>query len=145
MTQPVRQSQHPTAPILVAEDNPMNQRVIGAFLKSLHMDHVISENGQEAINHLCQSNFSIVLMDIQMPVLDGMTATRLIRSGATPQTDIPIVVVTANAMTGDRDMYLGAGADGYLPKPYTLDAMRSVLEEFSLLPESAQKKSATGA
>ncbi len=128
---------HP--PILVAEDNAMNQRVIGAFLKSLGVEHVISENGQEAISHLCESDFSLVLMDIQMPVLDGMTAIRLIRSGATPNKDIPIVVVTANAMAGDRDAYMGAGADGYLPKPFTLNAMREVLERFSLLPDAAKK------
>lgn len=128
---------HP--PILVAEDNAMNQRVIGAFLKSLGVEHVISENGQEAISLLCESDFSLVLMDIQMPVLDGMTAIRLIRSGATPNKDIPIVVVTANAMAGDRDAYMGAGADGYLPKPFTLNAMREVLERFSLLADAAKK------
>lgn len=122
----------------------MNQRVIGAFLKSLQIEHVISENGQEAIEHLCKSDFSLVLMDIQMPVLDGMTAIRLIRSGATPRSDIPIVVVTANAMAGDRDAYMGAGADGYLPKPFTLNAMREVLEEFCLLPTSVEQQAAAG-
>jgi len=121
----------------------MNQRVIGAFLKSLGVAHVITGNGQEAIDRLCQEDFALVLMDIQMPILDGITAIRLIRSGATPRNDVPIVAVTANAMAGDRDTYMDAGADGYLPKPFTLDAMREVLQKFSLLPDTAEKTAAS--
>jgi CheY-like chemotaxis protein len=128
--------------VLVAEDNPMNQRVVGAFLKSLGVDYVIAENGQEAINQLCSSEFALVLMDIQMPVLDGLSAIREIRAGKTPDKDIPIVVVTANAMAGDRDTYMGAGADEYLPKPITLNAMRSMLERFAILPGDDQKAAA---
>jgi len=139
MSQTSTNSNAPGASVLVAEDNPMNQRVIGAFLKSLGVAHVICENGQEAIDHLCEADYALVLMDIQMPVLDGITAIRLIRSGATPRSDIPVVVVTANAMACDRDTYLGAGADGYLPKPFTLDAMRTVLDQFALLPVASAK------
>jgi len=128
--------------VLVAEDNPMNQRVIGAFLKSLGIDHAMAENGQDAIDLLCSNEFNLVLMDIQMPVLDGMSAIRLIRSGATPKDDIPIVVVTANAMAGDRDIYIGAGANEYLPKPITLNAMRSVLEAFDVLPATVNQTAA---
>lgn len=117
----------------------MNQRVIGAFLKSLGVDHVITGNGQEAIDRLCQDDFALVLMDIQMPILDGITAIRLIRSGATPRNDVPIVAVTANAMAGDRDAYMEAGADGYLPKPFTLNSMREILQQFSLLPDTTGK------
>ena len=120
--------------VLVAEDNLMNQRVIGAFLQSFGVECVMAENGQEAIDHLCTSEFDVVLMDIQMPILDGMAAIQQIRSGATPRDDIPIVVVTANAMAGDRDTYLNAGADEYLAKPITLDALKEVLEQFEVLP-----------
>lgn len=121
----------------------MNQRVIGAFLKSLGVEFAIAENGQEAIDRLCAEAFRLVLMDIQMPVLDGMSAIRLIRSGVTPVDDIPIIVVTANAMAGDRDMYLGAGADEYLPKPITLNAMRAVLESFGVVPDTPKTATAS--
>ena len=119
--------------VLVAEDNPMNQRVIGAFLKSLGLEYVVAENGQEALDHLCASEFTIVLMDIQMPVLDGMAAIEQIRAGDTPRDDIPIIVVTANAMAGDRDTYINAGADEYLAKPITIAALRTALENFGVL------------
>jgi len=130
--------------VLVAEDNPMNQRVVGAFLKSMKLDYVIAENGQEALDHLCESDFSIVLMDIQMPVLDGMAAIEQIRAGATPRDDIPVIVVTANAMAGDRDTYLSAGADEYLAKPITISVLKAALEQFGVLPgETAQAAAAS--
>jgi|GEM_PF-1484118 len=130
--------------VLVAEDNPMNQRVIGAFLKSLGLDYVVAENGQEALDHLCTADFTIVLMDIQMPVLDGMAAIEQIRAGATPRDDIPIIVVTANAMTGDRDTYINAGADEYLAKPITIAVLKAALQEFGVLPADDPKTVAAG-
>jgi len=119
--------------ILVGEDNPMNQRVIGAFLKSLGADFEIVENGQVVLDRLAAIDFALILMDIQMPVLDGLSAIRMIRAGATPYKDIPIIVVTANAMDGDKDTYLEAGADDYLSKPLTLDAVRAALGPFNVL------------
>jgi len=119
--------------ILVGEDNPMNQRVIGAFLKSLGADFEIAENGQVVLDRLAATDFALILMDIQMPVLDGLSAIRMIRAGATPYKDIPIIVVTANAMDGDKDTYLEAGADDYLSKPLTLDAVRAALGPFNVL------------
>lgn len=124
-------------PVLVAEDNLMNQRVMQVFLQKLGLDCVVVENGQAAIDLLQQSDFAIVLMDIQMPVLDGLSATKAIRSGATPRPDIPIVVVSANAMSGDRENYLAAGADDYIAKPITLDALKSVLQKYSVFDEVA--------
>jgi len=119
--------------ILVGEDNPMNQRVIGAFLKSLGASFEIAENGQVVLDRLAESDFALILMDIQMPVLDGLSAIRMIRAGATSHKDIPIIVVTANAMDGDKDTYLEAGADDYLSKPLTLDAVRTALGRFNVL------------
>lgn len=117
-------------PVLVAEDNAINQRLIGAFLKNLGTEYEIAENGQVVLDRLGEAGFSLILMDIQMPVLDGLTAIKRIRAGETPKDDIPIVVVTANAMEGDRDKYLAAGADGYLAKPLTLDALRTAISTY---------------
>ncbi len=113
--------------VLVAEDNPMNQRVIGAFLDSLGFDYEVVGDGQQAVVRLCSDEFALVLMDIQMPVLDGLSAIRFIRSGATSDPKIRIVALTANAMAGDRETYLAAGADDYLAKPVTLNELRRVL------------------
>ncbi len=122
--------------ILVAEDNPMNQRVIAAFLTNLGAECDIVADGREAVAALRVTEYSLVLMDIQMPVLDGLTAIRFIRSGATPNPQVPIVALTANAMAGDRERYLKAGADAYLAKPITLGSLRSVLQAFTNPPSA---------
>ena len=127
----IEETSNSSLKVLVAEDNPMNQRVVKAFLSSLGVECKIVENGKLAVEALREEDYSLVLMDIQMPVLDGLSAIRFIRSGATPNPSIPIAVLTANAMAGDRESYLKAGADEYLSKPVTLDALDRVLKELS--------------
>ncbi len=103
--------------ILVAEDNEVNQLVVSAMLA--HQGHTcdLVADGAEAVAKVAAGTYDLVLMDIQMPNLDGLAATRLIRGLGTPAAQIPIIALTANAMAEDRDAYLAAGMDDHVSKP----------------------------
>ena len=104
--------------ILVAEDNQVNQMVVMALLAPLEYDIDIVSNGLEAVRAVEQKGYDLVLMDIQMPEMDGPTATAAIRSLRDPErAAVPIVAITANAMKGDRESYLAAGMNDYVSKP----------------------------
>ncbi len=103
--------------ILVAEDNRINQKVIQSLLTPLNCNLHIVENGLEAYIAVQKQPFDVVLMDVQMPQMDGPTATRRIRELTTPLAKIPIIALTANAMKGDREFYLECGMDDYVSKP----------------------------
>jgi CheY-like chemotaxis protein/HPt (histidine-containing phosphotransfer) domain-containing protein len=112
--------------VLLVEDNPVNRQVAQRLLTLLGLSYVIAENGKEALDQIEQGNFDAVLMDCQMPVMDGYTATRIRRQkeGAGARR-IPIIAMTANAMAGDRDKCLKAGMDDYMSKPLN----RALLEQ----------------
>ena len=114
--------------ILVAEDNYINQVLIRRVLMRLGYDPRIVENGQEAVEALQESPYDLVFMDIQMPIMDGITATQHIlqKSDPTPT----IVAMTANAMKGDRETYLKAGMHDYISKPFGIDRVKEVLAEY---------------
>lgn len=118
--------------ILLVEDNKVNQQVAGFMLNKLGYEYQLAENGLEALEKLSEFKFDLVLMDCQMPEMDGFEATGLIRSGkAGEQTrDIPIVALTANAMEGDKQKCLDAGMNEYLAKPIQLDKLKSMFSEF---------------
>jgi CheY-like chemotaxis protein len=106
--------------ILLAEDNRVNQAVASRILAKLGHSLVIANNGLEAIEQLKQQAFDLVLMDVQMPEMDGILATKVIREHEKSTHDhIPIIAMTAHAMTGDRDRCLAAGMDGFVSKPIT--------------------------
>ena len=113
--------------ILVAEDNNVNQQVIRGILGHLghHVD--IVADGREAVKALRQTPYDLVLMDIHMPEMDGVEATRLIRDLPGEVGALPIVALTASAMKGDREKYLAAGMTDYLSKPVDRDALVDVL------------------
>lgn len=114
--------------VLVAEDNPVNQRVIVRMLQRLGHRAVVAENGQEAVQHFESDRFDLVLMDLQMPVMDGIEATRAIRSlekGLGHR--CPVWALTANALDSDRIACLEAGMDRFLTKPIRLDKLRELL------------------
>jgi CheY-like chemotaxis protein len=91
----------------------------------------VASNGAEGVAACQERQFDIVLMDLQMPVMDGMTATRKIRASETSG-HIPIIALTANAMTGDRELCEAAGMDGYLTKPIEVERLRNILVKFGL-------------
>src|SRR4030095_13474387 len=90
---------------------------------------IVAENGQEALDRLSEATFDIVLMDVQMPEMNGLDATRAIRAGEhTTGRHVPIVAMTAHAMAGDRERCLAAGMDEYLTKPIRAEALISHVE-----------------
>ncbi|HRZ82754.1 MAG TPA: response regulator, partial [Candidatus Hydrogenedentes bacterium] len=120
------------ARILVAEDNPVNQMVIRRVLEKLGFHAEIVSNGKEAVEALEREPYDLVLMDVQMPELDGLEATRLIRSGKTgaPNPGLPVIAMTAHAMKGDRDRCLEAGMDDYVTKPIDPARLLEALEKW---------------
>ena len=114
--------------ILVVEDNPVNQKIVAAILKKRGYRVEIANHGGEALPGLDRSEASLVLMDIQMPIVDGLEATRMIRLDSRWK-DVPIVAMTAHAMTGDRDRCLKAGMDAYLSKPVNRQQLIAVVEK----------------
>ena len=114
--------------ILLAEDNVINQKVAVRFLEKAGHRVAVAANGAKAVEAFARGAFDLILMDIQMPVLDGDQAMREVRTrpgGA----DIPIIAVTANAMQSDRERYLAAGFDGYLSKPYSNRSLMSAIAD----------------
>ena len=117
--------------ILVADDNPINQRVLGRMLEKLGCEVVTVNNGQEAVDRIqAERDFALVLMDCQMPVLDGYEATRAIRRDEGSGRHLPIIAVTANAMRGDKERCLVAGMDDYVTKPIRFEQLESVMENW---------------
>jgi signal transduction histidine kinase/DNA-binding response OmpR family regulator len=132
---PAAAASEPTshARILVAEDNPVNQQLARAMLLRLGYQADCVGNGQEAVESVAQLPYDLVLMDCQMPVMDGFEATKAIRAREGSTRHTIVVAVTANAMTGDRERCLEAGMDDYLAKPFRAGDLRRVLGRW--LPE----------
>lgn len=117
------------AHVLVAEDNPTNQQVIRAMLKLIGCRFTIVEDGKKALNAVQEQHYDVVLMDMQMPEMDGLEATRQIRR-LPMERRLPIIALTANAMTGDRERCIEAGMDDYLSKPVTRHDLQSMLQRY---------------
>jgi signal transduction histidine kinase/ActR/RegA family two-component response regulator len=114
--------------ILLAEDNRVNQMFATMALERMGHTIVLAQNGREAVSLLSDQSFDLVLMDIQMPEMDGLTATSMIRAQEkVTQCHIPILAMTANAMVGDRELCLDAGMDGYISKPIGLKELKSAI------------------
>jgi CheY-like chemotaxis protein/HPt (histidine-containing phosphotransfer) domain-containing protein len=114
--------------VLVAEDNRVNQKLAKAMLGTLGLAADIAGNGEEALALIEQQAYDVVLMDCQMPVMDGYQATRAVRAReAGGGKRLPIIALTANAMEGDRDQCLAAGMDDYLAKPYSRAQLQQAL------------------
>jgi CheY-like chemotaxis protein/anti-sigma regulatory factor (Ser/Thr protein kinase) len=120
---------HLSGKILLVEDNPVNQRVATHLLRGAGLDVDVADNGRVAVELVQSQSYDIVLMDVQMPEMDGLTATRAIREWeATSGKRVPIWAMTAHAMAGDREKCLEAGMDGYITKPIN---KRKLMEEIT--------------
>jgi len=118
--------------VLLAEDNRVNQEVAKGMLTRLGLEFDLACNGEEAVTRMAQQSYDVVLMDCQMPVMDGYTASARIREIETKQgvSKVPIIALTANAMEGDRERCLAVGMDDYLAKPYTVQQLGEVLKRW---------------
>ena len=124
--------------VLIVEDNDINQMLIAAYLDQFGLTHDAVANGQEAIRMLQERAYDAVLMDIMMPVMDGLEATKHIRALEGPAAKVPIIALTANAMKGDRETYLSAGMDGYVSKPINAaDLFTALSEHLGIEPQAA--------
>jgi len=103
--------------VLLVDDHPINRQVASLFLRPFNMRIVEAVNGREALACLEAEQFDLVLLDVHMPVMDGAQTIHEIRNSPLPWSDIPVIALTADAMTGDRERYLGMGMNGYLAKP----------------------------
>jgi CheY-like chemotaxis protein len=118
--------------ILVAEDNAVNQTLVMRVLDKMGHTAVIAQNGKEALSLATTQHFDVVFMDIQMPEMDGLAATRAIRDWEqTRGLHVPIHAMTAHAMKGDRERCLQSGMDGYVPKPVRFSDIEEILARLS--------------
>jgi len=131
---PRQPSTHRPLRILIAEDNKINQKFAVALLSCEGHIAEVAENGHLAVDAVRAGNFDVVLMDIQMPELDGVGATRQIRSLPGPERDIPIIAMTAHAMAGAREEYLAAGMNDYVSKPVHPAVLLSKLAAIAAAP-----------
>jgi CheY-like chemotaxis protein len=115
--------------ILIAEDNLINQKLTERVLAKLGYEPKIVANGREVLEEVDRTKYDMILMDVQMPEMDGLEATRIIRSSKGHQ---PVIIaITANVMQGDREQCLEAGMDDYISKPIKLDLLVAALEKYS--------------
>ncbi len=127
--------------VLVADDNAINQRLMAALLEAAGHSVILVVNGRKAVEAVTRGAFDVVLMDIQMPVMDGVQATNHIRALPPPRRDIPIIALTADALHGAADRYRAAGMDAYLSKPLSAPVLFSALRQ--LTAEDRPKRSST--
>jgi CheY-like chemotaxis protein len=142
----------PIGRVLLAEDSPVNREVAVGMLEVLGFEVEVAENGRQAVTAAGGDRIDLILMDCQMPEMDGLTATETIRrlEIASGRCRLPIIALTAHAMQGDRDQCLAAGMDDYLTKPYSQVQLREIVLKWmpkklprhsTLLPDSAVAES----
>jgi CheY-like chemotaxis protein len=123
----------PEMRVLLVEDHPVNRTLAMALLDKLGQRVEVAENGRQAVDLVSTNSYDVILMDVQMPVLDGIAATREIRNLALPMQP-RIVALTANAYSRDRETCLAAGMDDFLSKPFRLQELRDKLQQVAIKP-----------
>jgi PAS domain S-box-containing protein len=132
-TKSVPRAEHPKLPpmsILIAEDNMINQKLIVRILKILGQEADVTTNGKEALQAVHRKKYDIVLMDVQMPEMDGNEATQRIRSEVPHENQPIIIAMTAHALQGDREQCLEAGMNDYMRKPILIDEVRNMIQKW---------------
>ncbi|MCX6281198.1 MAG: ATP-binding protein [Bacteroidetes bacterium] len=115
--------------VLVAEDNLINQKIVCFQLRRMGFEVELADNGQSAYEKYTGGSFDVVVLDIQMPLMDGYQVAKAIRiKEQNTFKHIPIIALTANAMKGDRELYLAAGMDGYVSKPFTAETLQQAIQ-----------------
>lgn len=127
----------PPMRVLVVEDEKINQLVLGRLLEKLGHAVMLADNGQQALDMLTEERFDLIFMDNQMPIMDGRETARAIRSGQAGNRDIPIIALTACAMTGDRERMLEAGMNDYLSKPIDMRTLLMIMRRWG--PQAPEK------
>jgi CheY-like chemotaxis protein len=127
--EPAERGVEPPMRVLLAEDHATNQYVFSAYLRDAGHTVTMVDNGAEAVRAVRDGSFDVVLMDVQMPVMDGLTASRAIRALGGPAATVPILALTASAMPGDREACLAAGMNGHLTKPISAAGLRAALRD----------------
>jgi PAS domain S-box-containing protein len=126
--------------VLLVEDNPINQKVASNFLARMGCTVTVAANGLEAVQLFAQARYELVLLDLQMPLMDGYTATSCLRKLERGSRRTPIVALTASAMTGQRERCLEAGMDELIAKPLDVKRLQEVLDRFGLHPAAMPPK-----
>jgi CheY-like chemotaxis protein len=116
-----------TAHILLVEDHPINQKLAGTLLERLGYTFELAKNGRDAVDAAEIKAFQLILMDMQMPEMDGLEATRKIREGNGPNANTWIVALTANAMQSDQEACRAAGMNDFISKPFSRDTLDSAI------------------
>lgn len=129
--------------LLLVDDNEVNQLVATESLVGSGFEIDVCNNGQEAVDAVSQQNYDVVLMDIQMPVMDGLVAARTIRSSGKGHDQLPIIAMTAHALSGDREKSLEAGMNEHITKPIDIDVLYDTLARFVEHDSVSQLQSAT--
>ena len=137
----LEEADHSQNLILLAEDNAINQKLALRLLQKAGYSVDVVENGLQAVNAVQKKQYSLVLMDVQMPELDGFDATRQIRALPSPTGIIPIVAMTAHAMAGDREKCLEAGMNDYLSKPLNIDEVLTVVNKYAAKVQNSSEAS----
>jgi signal transduction histidine kinase/ActR/RegA family two-component response regulator len=119
-----------TGRVLLAEDNAVNQMIVLRMLKKLGLAADLAATGREAVDAASLGSYDLILMDCQMPEMDGYEATRLLRGREQGRFRIPVVAVTAHAMSGDREKCLAAGMDDYITKPIQFEVLRGIAQKW---------------
>lgn len=130
----------PDLKILLVEDNEINQEIALEILRDMGIDVTLAVNGADAVAKWESGSYDLILMDIQMPVMDGLTAaTRIRASDSARSKTVPIIAMTANAMSGDREKSLEAGMDDHITKPFDINELRSALALWGTIAKTETK------
>jgi len=124
-----------TLNILLVEDNLLNQRIVTYSLKKYNYEVIVANNGVEAIEYFREKKFDVILMDIMMPIMDGLEATikiREIENLVSKEKRTPIIALTANTMDNDRDKCISFGMDDFMAKPFDIEKLKSIFYDLNI-------------